>query len=121
MTKAATLVEAARAIIRARDFFAEHTAYDPADFHPEADQGFDDWASDILETALAATPGPAPTVAKPAARYFVAIYGDGGLDVQFYTEPLEYGRAVLQAQRDHERGRNDHGEDIDSYINGTVD
>jgi hypothetical protein len=64
---------------------------------------------------------PTPNEAKPAARYYVATYGDGGLDVQFYANPLEYGRAVLQAQRDHERGRNDHGEDIDSYVNGKVD
>lgn len=48
------LPEAARAIIRARDFYAEHGAYNLHDFHPEPDQSFDDWAADILETALAA-------------------------------------------------------------------
>lgn len=63
---------------------------------------------------------PTPTD-KPRARYYVATYGDGGLDVQFYSDPLEYGRAVQSAKRDHDRGHNDHGEDMDSYVNGTVD
>lgn len=48
----ANLVEAARAIVRARDYFAVQCRYDETDFHPEADQCFDDWAADILETAL---------------------------------------------------------------------
>ena len=53
------LVAAARAIIRARDFYAEHGTFDESDFHPDADQQFDDWAADLLETALAAD-GHAP-------------------------------------------------------------
>lgn len=48
------LVDAARAIIRARDHMAEHGNYDPTDFAPGTDQSFDDWAADILETALGA-------------------------------------------------------------------
>jgi hypothetical protein len=54
------LVEAASAIVRARDYFADHGEYDANDFHPDEDQLFDDWAADILETALAAEGEGAP-------------------------------------------------------------
>jgi hypothetical protein len=49
-----SLKEAANAIIRARDHFAKHGVYDPSDYHPADDYSFDDWAADLLETALAA-------------------------------------------------------------------
>lgn len=52
------LHDAAKAIIRARDYHAEHGRYDAADFHPGEDQSFDDWAADILETAAAADAAP---------------------------------------------------------------
>lgn len=59
----------------------------------------------------------APAYEHVPAKYYVATYGDGGLEVQLFTCPLEYGRAVQTARRDHERGYNDMGE-IDSYTNG---
>jgi len=53
---------------------------------------------------------------KPAAaRFYVATYGDMGLDVSFYSDPLEYGRAVKEAERLHR------ADDLDSYVNGRVD
>lgn len=51
--KSETLIDAANAIIRARNFCAAHGHYDEKDFSPSEDQTFDDWASDILQTALA--------------------------------------------------------------------
>jgi hypothetical protein len=47
------LVIAARAIVHQRDHKAAHGAYDRTTFCPDLDQEFDDWAADILETALA--------------------------------------------------------------------
>lgn len=52
LREASNLESAARAIIRARDHFSEHGRYDQGGFGPDADQQFDDWAADILETAL---------------------------------------------------------------------
>lgn len=59
----------------------------------------------------------APTFTTIPARYYVATYGDGGLVVEFFACPLEYGRAVNKAARDHARGFGEFGE-IDSYTNG---
>lgn len=53
------------------------------------------------------------------ARYFVATYGDMGLEVALFTDPLAYGRAVRTAQLDHARGRYSNGMgEIDSYTHG---
>lgn len=46
-----TLMDAAKAIIHARDFCADHGHYDPDAPHPGPDQSFDDWAADLLEDA----------------------------------------------------------------------
>ena len=51
------------------------------------------------------------------ARWYVALYGDMGLEVQLFDCPLAYGRAVRRAQQDHERGYNEFGE-VDSYTMG---
>lgn len=59
----------------------------------------------------------APEFETVPARYFVATYGDAGLEIQLFDCPLAYGRAVNTAQRDHARGYNEFGE-IDSYTHG---
>lgn len=71
-----------------------------------------------LDEAHAALSAPKPP--KAPKLWFVASYGDGGLDVQFYSDPLAYGRAVLEAKIAWEQGHNETGEDIDSYTNGEV-
>jgi len=48
-------------------------------------------------------------------RYYVATYGDLGLEVQFFDDPLEYGRAVQDARRQHRIG------EYDTYTHGPVD
>lgn len=59
-----TLIEAAKAIIHQRDYYAEHVEYDKTTYFPDVDgdtmtqQCFDDWAADILETALATDASP---------------------------------------------------------------
>lgn len=62
-----TLEDAARAIIRQRDYYAEHVHYDLHDYHPDG-ACFDDWAADLLEAALGVDhqPAEAPTDALPA-------------------------------------------------------
>lgn len=62
--------------------------------------------------------GGQPKPPKAPKLWFVASYGDGGLDVQFYSDPLAYGRAVREAKIAWEQGHNETGEDIDSYTNG---
>lgn len=54
---------------------------------------------------------------KPAPRFFVACYGDSsfGLAVEFFADPLAYGRAVKAAIRDHACG------ELDSYTCGRVE
>lgn len=54
---------------------------------------------------------------RTPARYYVATYGDAGLEVQLFDCPLAYGRAVRTAQLDHARGYNEWGE-VDSYTMG---
>lgn len=46
------LIEAARAVIHQRDFYADNLRYDETTFRPDTDQCFDDWAADILQQAL---------------------------------------------------------------------
>lgn len=50
------LIQAAKTIIHQRDFVAENGYYDTTEPNPitESDQQFDDWAADILSTALSA-------------------------------------------------------------------
>lgn len=50
------LIEAARAIVHQRDYFAETGIYDATTFCPDTDQQFDDWAADILEAVLSRVP-----------------------------------------------------------------
>lgn len=49
------LVDAAKAIVYQRDYFAANGRYDASRPNPaaEPEQEFDDWAADILATALA--------------------------------------------------------------------
>jgi len=49
------------------------------------------------------------------ARYYVATYGDMGLEVVFYHSPGAYDRAVNEAKELHECG------DLDSYTCGDID
>ena len=53
------------------------------------------------------------------AKWFVATYGDMGLQVELFACPLAYGRAVRAAQLAHERGYDDMGE-IDTYTHGDL-
>lgn len=48
-------------------------------------------------------------------RYFVATYGDMGLEVEFYRDPAEYDEACEEAERQHD----DHN--LDTYITGDVE
>ena len=58
-----------------------------------------------------------PQYENVPARWYVATYGDMGIEIQLFDDPLEYGRAVRRAKRDWERGYNDFGE-IDTYTMG---
>jgi hypothetical protein len=53
-------------------------------------------------------------IIKTPARYYVATYGNDGLCVELFTDPLAYGRAVKEAKRRWEVG----DWDIDSYTYG---
>jgi hypothetical protein len=46
------LIDAARAIVHQRDYFADFGEYDIAELRPAPDQSFDDWAADMLESVL---------------------------------------------------------------------
>jgi hypothetical protein len=46
--------------------------------------------------------------------WYVATYGDLGLDIAFYSDPLEYGRALAYARREHSAGA------VDTYQYGEV-
>jgi hypothetical protein len=52
--------------------------------------------------------------APPVTRFYVATYGDGGLEVVFFTDPRDYTEAVALAKGLHEQGR------LDSYTHGDV-
>ncbi|MEO1208419.1 MAG: hypothetical protein AAFX78_02655 [Cyanobacteria bacterium J06638_20] len=60
------------------------------------------------------------TMIRTPARFYVATFGDMGLEVRFFDDSLEYARAVKEAKRDHERGYNEWGE-VDSYTNGACE
>ncbi len=51
---------------------------------------------------------------SPAPSWFVATYGNMGLEVEFFTNKREYERATRKAERDHDQDR------LDSYTNGDV-
>lgn len=53
-----------------------------------------------------------PTVKWVQGKWFVATYGDFGLNVEFFTDPLAYGRATRKAKADHDNG------DVDTYTYG---
>ena len=48
--------------------------------------------------------------------WFIATYGDFGLEVEFFVCPLVYGRRLNDVRRLHESG----GWEIDTYQNGSV-
>lgn len=48
------------------------------------------------------------------AKFYVATYGDAGLEVWFLSDPLAFGREVQKARRDHENNK------LDSYTYGKV-
>lgn len=48
-------------------------------------------------------------------RYYVAIYGDMGLEVTFFWDSQSYDEAVEQAEEDHEHDR------IDSWVCGDME
>jgi hypothetical protein len=66
-------------------------------------------AMDIIEKGYQATERLTP---PPAKTFFVATYGDLGLNVEFFTDGLTYGRAVSYAMCEHRNGH------IDSFTNG---
>lgn len=47
-------------------------------------------------------------------KFYVATYGNMGLEVMFYYDPLTYGREVQKAKREHESDK------LDSYIYGDI-
>lgn len=51
------------------------------------------------------------------AKWFVATYGDGGLEIEFFNDPLKYGRAVKSAKALWEKNQNG-GWDCDTYTFG---
>jgi hypothetical protein len=52
---------------------------------------------------------------KALCRYYVATYGNLGLEVEFFDDPLAYGRATQAAERGHQKG------EYDTYTHGLVD
>jgi hypothetical protein len=62
----------------------------------------------------------APKPAAPVMRYYVATYGDGGLEVEFFADPLAYGRAVKTAATLWEANQSQGGWKCDSYTNGKI-
>ena len=97
------LVNAANAIIRARDFWAENGKYNPRDFAPGADQEFDDWAADILQTALAAqTPAQAPATAESILRAAIADALDEGKSTSVYELRATLRAGLNAAQESHQ-------------------
>ena len=47
-------------------------------------------------------------------RFYVATYGDLGLEIEFYSDPLEYGRDIRTAARQHDN------QEIDTYTYGSI-
>lgn len=47
-------------------------------------------------------------------KYYLATYGDFGIEVEFYTSLIDFNEAVNQAERDHAADR------IDTYTHGEV-
>jgi len=52
------------------------------------------------------------TFAPP--RYFVATYGDMGLEVEFYRDEQEYDAAVALAEEEHD------ADNLDTYTYGDI-
>jgi hypothetical protein len=50
-------------------------------------------------------------------KWYTASYGNGGLDVTFYTNKREYERAIRELENEHDSG----GWEIDSYTYGDVE
>lgn len=50
-----------------------------------------------------------------AKLWYVATYGDLGLQVEFYDCPLAYGRASRTAEREHREG------DLDTFTHGSAE
>lgn len=49
---------------------------------------------------------------KRPGLWWVATYGDMGLEVEHFDDPLAYGRAIREAEQQHGRG------ELDSYTYG---
>ena len=47
-------------------------------------------------------------------RFYVATYGDLGLEIEFYFDPLRYGRDIRKAEREHASQK------LDTYTYGTI-
>ena len=47
-------------------------------------------------------------------RFYVATYGDLGLEIEFYFDPLRYGRDIRKAEREHANQK------LDTYTYGTI-
>jgi len=47
-------------------------------------------------------------------RFYVATYGDLGLEVEFYSDPLKYGRDIRRAAREHANQK------LDTYTYGSI-
>lgn len=60
---------------------------------------------------------------KASAKWYIATYGDMGLDVEFFSDPLAYGRALRRLKCAFDDGRRypDGFGDLDSYTNGTCE
>lgn len=105
------LVEAARAIIRARNYHAEHGCYDTKDFHPDEDQSFDDWAADILETVLANDDNQ---------KRDLAVVIDGGLVQAIISNGDDIGRTVTVIDYDTEGAEDDEVVEVEQGDGNTV-
>jgi hypothetical protein len=64
-----------------------------------------------LDEAYAAAVNDALKASRKPLRY-VATSGDLGMDVRFYTDALEYARAVKYVMAEHKSGH------VDQYLHG---
>ena len=81
-----------------------------------AEEGVMGWNRWPVEDPDAPTVEPQDSeAARP--QWYLATYGNMGLEVRFYTDPIKYADAVAGAAETHAEG----GWDMDSYVHGDVE
>jgi hypothetical protein len=97
------IIDAARAVINARDHFAEHGTYPPDTVG--AGQCFDDWAADVLQNATHSSEFKISAHGKPEDTLPVTVVQNNtGVVFGVEIEIPGYGRPVY-LERNRETGR----------------